>query len=837
MEVGSYWKGWRIDKLLGEGAFGKVYKISRREMDFEYSSALKVINIPASSAEYRELKNQGMDDQSISAYFTSVAEDLMIELKIMSRLKGNTNIVSYEDHVIEKNPDTMGLRIYIRMELLTPLYDYIPKHPLTEQDIVRLGVDMCKAIEVCRKYDIIHRDIKPQNIFVSDLGDFKLGDFGIARRLEKTESGLSKKGTYSYMAPEVYKAEPYNHTVDIYSLGLVLYNFLNNNRTPFLPPSNQPLKYTDRENANIRRMRGEPVLPPCNASPGVAQAVLKACAYKPADRYRSATEFRQVLQSLLNSNQVNPGVVYDGKTPIVLNSTSSTGAGNRLGSNGNGSKATSGSTVTLGVTETYNPNNTSSGGKQVQVQPEDAKKKNKKLIPIIAASAAVVLIAVAVLIFIPKGGNNISTGNSSSTETMSDESTGGESSQSSQQSSESGSEGINSYTVDKSRFNGEDNINLTIAAPGQAISLMKTQVNNFIEEYPDINFGTIKYTELSEGDASAYVINDLASAPDLFCFPSDQLEKLVSADCVAAVPEDIAKYLEKTNVSATVNAATFEGSMYAYPETADNGYCLVYDKSVVSDSSAATLEGVLAACRKSGKKFVMDCGDGFYACTFAFTAGIKTDGYESDGSTQRFEAYDEDDAAEVLMAFSKLMQEYKDTFSSQSAATIASGFKSGTVGAGVDGTWNFSADTGSLGKNFGAAKLPSLDVNGNKKQLVSMMGYKYIGVKKDCAYPNAAQILALYLAGEKCQKERVEKLGWGPSNYEAQNNSSVLNSVGLNAIISQSKNSVAQVNIAPTFWTPMGTLGTSLLNKADSFANATETKKMIQKTVAAIRDE
>ena len=190
MEIGGYWKGWRIDELLGEGAFGKVYKISRREMDFEYSSALKVISIPNSMSEYKELCNQGMDDESIAAYFNSVAEDLMIELKIMSRLKGNTNIVSYEDHIIEKNPETKGLKIYIRMELLTPLYDYIPNHPLTEQDIVRLGIDMCKALEVCRKYNIIHRDIKPQNIFVSDLGDFKLGDFGIARLLIHGARGL-----------------------------------------------------------------------------------------------------------------------------------------------------------------------------------------------------------------------------------------------------------------------------------------------------------------------------------------------------------------------------------------------------------------------------------------------------------------------------------------------------------------------------------------------------------------------------------------------------------------------------------------------------------------------
>ena len=81
---------------------------------------------------------------------------------------------------------------------------------LTEKEVIKLGMDLSKALEYCRKLKIIHRDIKPENIFVSRFGDFKLGDFGIARELERTMSGFSKKGTYSYMAPEMYKGEKYD---------------------------------------------------------------------------------------------------------------------------------------------------------------------------------------------------------------------------------------------------------------------------------------------------------------------------------------------------------------------------------------------------------------------------------------------------------------------------------------------------------------------------------------------------------------------------------------------------------------------------------------------------
>ncbi len=300
MKTGDIRDNWTIEELLGEGTFGQVYKISRVEMGNKYYSALKVINIPKNSGEYYALKNQGMTDAEIDRYFRDVAEDFTTELKVMNELKGHSNIVSYEDHHIEKNPDGIGWTICIRMELLTPLYKYAEENQLREKDIIKLGVDMCEALSACRKKNIIHRDIKPANIFVSRFGDFKLGDFGIARKLEKTQSGLSKKGTYAYMAPEVYLGKPYNHTVDICSLGLVLYSMLNNGRTPFLPEPPKPIRYSDNEMALMKRLNGEPVPMPANGSAELAAVVLRACAFDPRDRYRSPQEMEEALLAVLN---------------------------------------------------------------------------------------------------------------------------------------------------------------------------------------------------------------------------------------------------------------------------------------------------------------------------------------------------------------------------------------------------------------------------------------------------------------------------------------------------------------------------------------------------------
>lgn len=290
---------WRIERQIGEGSFGKVFEIVREDFGVTYRAALKAITVPASEAELLDVKADGMDDRSVRAYFGGFVEELVKEFALMSRLKGNSNIVSYENHQVIEHKNGIGWDILIQMELLTPLNRYTADHAVTAKDVIRLGADLCRALELCQTYHIIHRDVKPENIFISETGSFKLGDFGIARTVEKTTSGLSKKGTYTYMAPEVYKGEPYGATVDIYSLGIVLYRLLNGSRTPFLPAAPAPVTHNDRENALARRLSGAPLPPPRFASGPLAAIVLKACAYDPRERYQSPAQMRADLEKLL----------------------------------------------------------------------------------------------------------------------------------------------------------------------------------------------------------------------------------------------------------------------------------------------------------------------------------------------------------------------------------------------------------------------------------------------------------------------------------------------------------------------------------------------------------
>ena len=301
--------GWSITRLLGEGSYGRVFEIERAEFAQTYRAALKVITVPQSKAEIESILSEGMSTPQAEAYFHGIVQELMHEFSIMFKLKGTANVVSCEDLRVLEHPDGIGWDILIRMELLHPLLPYVYEHPMARRDIIRLGIDICKALELCQRYNIIHRDIKPENIFISDNGDYKLGDFGIARTIERTTSGLSKKGTYSYMAPEVYAGREYGFSVDTYSLGLVLYRMLNKNRGPFLPQPPEAITFSSREQALARRMSGEPLPSPFYGEGRLGEIVLKACAFDPKDRYSSPQQLRQELEAILYT-QTDAAVIY-----------------------------------------------------------------------------------------------------------------------------------------------------------------------------------------------------------------------------------------------------------------------------------------------------------------------------------------------------------------------------------------------------------------------------------------------------------------------------------------------------------------------------------------------
>ena len=294
----SPWQEWRIIEKIGEGSFGKVFKAERTEQGHSFYSAIKIIPIPANHSEYNSIRMETNDEHSTREYFKNIVDECIQEICTMEYFRGNSHVVSVEDFKVIEYLDEVGWDIYIRMEYLDSFLDYCAGRELMERDVIKIGIDLCRALEYCQKLRIIHRDIKPENIFVSRFGDFKLGDFGIARELEKSMGSMSKKGTYSYMAPEMYQGKAYDTGVDLYSLGLVLYKLMNKNRLPFMDLGKQLITYRDKEMSLARRMNGENLPPPADASRELSEIILKACAFDPKDRYPDPEMMREDLERL-----------------------------------------------------------------------------------------------------------------------------------------------------------------------------------------------------------------------------------------------------------------------------------------------------------------------------------------------------------------------------------------------------------------------------------------------------------------------------------------------------------------------------------------------------------
>lgn len=295
--ISKVWPKWQAVEVLGEGGFGKVYKAKRDSFGESMYSAIKVVRIPNNKTEVDEMTTSGLSYNHIRDYYFKSVAGLVDEIKMMDKLKSAGHIVGIEDFEVVENENTIGWTIYIRMELLTNLSNHLKTTSNLVEEVKKMAIHILNALEHCHELNIIHRDIKPANIFISKFGEYKLGDFGVSREVEKTNATLSQKGTKSYMAPEMVRMEKYDKTVDLYALGLTMYELLNHNRMPFLPPFPEPFFPTDREEAMIKRLTGLP-FPKLEGIGELNDIILKACHSNPKMRYQTATEMKKALMDL-----------------------------------------------------------------------------------------------------------------------------------------------------------------------------------------------------------------------------------------------------------------------------------------------------------------------------------------------------------------------------------------------------------------------------------------------------------------------------------------------------------------------------------------------------------
>jgi len=307
-----------INKPIGIGSFGRVYEL-RSYVDPDDVTAVKIISIPKDQDEYnQQIGKPGVSKQKVQDDFRQAKDALINELRMMKEVNGYTNCVGCRNYSVEEHEEGFGWDILIQMEKLESLDSYFRrKGEIYDTDIIQLGIAMCEALKVCELNHIVHRDIKPTNIMVKNINGkaiYKLGDFGVARTL--SDSGtMTIAGTFGYMAPELLRGEG-DLRVDIYSLGMVMYELLNANRLPFLPDYPQELKpgkpgkpgepgeLGDIQKAQIKWNRDIPKPEPLySMGTELAKVVVKACEYDRDKRYHSATEMLDDLQKVLAENK------------------------------------------------------------------------------------------------------------------------------------------------------------------------------------------------------------------------------------------------------------------------------------------------------------------------------------------------------------------------------------------------------------------------------------------------------------------------------------------------------------------------------------------------------
>ena len=308
-ELKNVFPDWKIVREIGRGSFGVVYEIEKDNFGHKEKSALKVISIPQNNSEIDDLLCDGLNEESITSRYENYMQDVVREYSMMADMNGCANIVYGDEVKYIRHDNRIGWDIFIRMELLTPLIKALGE-TIPDSQVIKIGMDICRALAFCKANKVIHRDIKPQNIFVARDGTYKLGDFGEAKTSDHSTSG-AKTGTYKYMAPEVYNNQPYGAKADIYSLGMVLYWLLNERRTPFLPLPPEIPALSDEENARNKRFSGVQIPEPRHGSDVLKKIVLKACAFNTKDRYQDAAEMLKDLTNLAAASELAADVLLN----------------------------------------------------------------------------------------------------------------------------------------------------------------------------------------------------------------------------------------------------------------------------------------------------------------------------------------------------------------------------------------------------------------------------------------------------------------------------------------------------------------------------------------------
>lgn len=346
----------------------------------------------------------------------------------------------------------------------------------------------------------------------------------------------------------------------------------------------------------------------------------------------------------------------------------------------------------------------------------------------------------------------------------------------------------------------KEKVTLKVWADQGELELIEKLCNEFAAVHTEKEY-TFEYGAVGAVDGKTRYLEDPAAAADVFLFADDQLVDLVKADALYEVTRNTDAIIA-ANTPGSIGAASYEGTLYGYPMTSDNGYFLYYDKSVFTEEDLATLDGILAAANAAGKQVHMDVSNGWYLASFFLGNGCKLT-IEDGKQVIDFNNANGLAAAEAIRTFCN-----NPAFVTGDDSVLAGGIGD-AIACGVSGTWMATAIQEKLGENYGCCKLPTFTCGDKQIQMGSFLGCKIYGVNSQTAYPVDAMELAEYLTAEAAQIERYKVLNYGPSNVNALADETIASNLALQALSAQSEFAVSQM-VLGGFWTPAEAFGAEL---------------------------
>lgn len=351
-------------------------------------------------------------------------------------------------------------------------------------------------------------------------------------------------------------------------------------------------------------------------------------------------------------------------------------------------------------------------------------------------------------------------------------------------------------------------VELTVWSEEDNFDLLNQMIDSFKQKYAGQAEFEINLVQGSDSETKNVLLGDIHNGADVFPFADDQLSAMVAAGALYPVPN--ADEVKNANIEEAVSAASINGTLYAYPMTADNGYFLYYDKNVLSDEDVQTMDGMLAALEAAGKTFSMQLNSGWYLYSFFGNTGLEF-GVNDDGVTNYCNwNTTEGDIKGTDIAQAILNITSSPAFINEEDGDFVAGIQNGSVAAGISGVWNAVAVKEAWGSDYGAVKLPTYTVAGQQVQMASFTGYKMMGVNAYSKHPEWAAKLADWFTNEENQTLRFEQRDQGPSNSNAAASDAVKQVPAIQAVIAQSQYGKLQ-RVGNSYWDACTAFGDTMV--------------------------